>query len=97
VMDQMILWEDIPLIKDRSLQEAMKGVDPKQLATMFTKADEAIVRKVRSNISERAAAMVDEETSFMKDVPKEDIARARDAMVATLRELNSKGQIAFQD
>jgi flagellar motor switch protein FliG len=97
VMDQMVLWEDIPLIKDRSMQEALKGVDPKQLATMFIKADEAIVRKVRSNISERAATMVDEEASFMKDVPKEEIAKARDAMVAALRELNAKGQIAFQD
>jgi flagellar motor switch protein FliG len=97
VMEQMVLWEDIPLIKDRSLQESLKGSDPKQLATMFIKADEAIVRKIRSNISERAAAMVDEETSFMKDVPKEEIAKAREAMVATLRELNTKGQIAFQD
>jgi flagellar motor switch protein FliG len=97
VMDQMVMWDDIPLIKDRSLQEGLKGVDPKRLATMFIKADERIVRKVRANISERAATMVDEESSFMKDVPKEEIAKARDAMVATLRELNAKGQIAFQD
>jgi hypothetical protein len=33
----------------------------------------------------------------MKDVPKEEIAKAREAMVATLRDLNAKGQIAFQD
>lgn len=97
VMDQMVLWDDIPLIKDRSLQEALKGIDPKRIATMFIKADETIIRKVRANISERAATMVDEETSFMKDVPKEEIAKAREAMVVTLRELNAKGQIAFQD
>jgi flagellar motor switch protein FliG len=97
VMEQMVLWEDIPAIKDRSLQEALKGADPKRLATMLLNADEAIVRKIRSNISERAAAMVDEETSFMKDVPKEEIAKAREAMVAAFRDLNAKGQIAFQE
>jgi flagellar motor switch protein FliG len=97
VMDQMVLWEDIPAIKDRSMQEALKGTDSKQLATVMFKAEEVIVRKIRSNISERAAAMIDEEMSFMKDVPKEEIAKARDALVKVLRDLNSSGQIAFQE
>jgi flagellar motor switch protein FliG len=97
VMDQMVLWEDVPEIKDRSMQEALKGTDSKQLATVMFKAEEVIVRKIRSNISERAAAMIDEEMSFMKDVPKEEIAKARDALVSVLRDLNSKGQIAFQE
>jgi flagellar motor switch protein FliG len=97
VMEQMVLWEDITVIVDRSLQDALRGLDSKQLAIALFKADGAIVKKVRANISERAAAMIDEETSFMKDVPKEDIAKARDALVDAIRDLNSKGQISFQE
>lgn len=96
VMEQMVLWEDIPAIADRSLQDALRGLDAKQLATALFKAEGAIVRKIRANISERAAAMIDEETSFMKDVPKEEIAKARTALVDVIRELNAKGQISFQ-
>ncbi|HSV27523.1 MAG TPA: FliG C-terminal domain-containing protein [Sedimentisphaerales bacterium] len=96
VMEQMVLWEDIPVIVDRSLQEAVRGLDSKQLATALFKADGAIISKIRANISERAAAMIDEETSFMKDVPKEQIAKARNALVDAIRVLNAKGQISFQ-
>jgi flagellar motor switch protein FliG len=97
VMDQMLLWEDIPAIADRSMQEALKGIDSKQLALTMFKGDEAIVRKMRSNMSERAAAMIDEEMSFMKDIPKEDLAKAKEAMLVVLRDLNKKGQITFQE
>jgi flagellar motor switch protein FliG len=96
VMEQMVLWEDIPVIVDRSLQDALRGLDSKQLAIALFKAEETVVRKIRANISERAAAMIDEETSFMKDVPKEDIAKARNALVDAIRDLNAKGQISFQ-
>jgi len=97
VMEQMVLWEDLPAIADRSLQDALRGVDAKQLATAMFKAEEPIVRKIRANISERAAAMIDEETSFMKDIPKDDIAKAREAVVTLIRDLNNKGQISFQE
>jgi flagellar motor switch protein FliG len=97
VMDQMLLWEDIPAITDRSLQEGLRGIDSKQLAMAMFKCDERIVRKLRANMSERAAAMIDEEMSFMKDVAKEDLAKAKEATLVVLRDLNKKGQIAFQE
>jgi flagellar motor switch protein FliG len=95
VNSMMILWEDIPQVADRSLQEALRGIDERQLALALHKADDAINKKIRSNISERAAALVDEETSLMSAPKKEDITQAREKVVNALRQMNSKGELTF--
>jgi flagellar motor switch protein FliG len=95
VAELMIIWEDILFVTDRSLQQALRGVDAKKLALALTNVDAAIKQKIRSNISERASAMVDEETSLMSSPKKEDIAAAREELVKTLREMNIKGELMF--
>ena len=65
VAELMIIWEDIPVVADRSMQQALRGIDAKKLALALNNAEPAIKQKIRSNISERANAMVDEETSLM--------------------------------
>ena len=95
VANLMIVWEDIPQIADRSLQEALRGTDAKKLALALVKADEKIIEKIRSNISERAAAALDEETSLMSAPKKQDIEEARDEIIKTLREMNEKGELSF--
>lgn len=95
VTSLMIVWDDIPQVADRSLQEALRGVDGRQLALALHKAEDAITQKIRANISERAAAQVDEETSLMSAPKKEDIKQAREKIVGALREMNSKGELRF--
>ncbi len=97
VTDLMVVWEDLPQVGDRSLQQALRGIDERQLAMALHEAGEDVVRKVKSNISERAAAMVDEEASLMSAPKKEDIRLARDKIVGSLRELNSKGKLSFEE
>lgn len=97
VANLMIVWEDIPQIADRSLQGALRGLDTRKLAFALWKADEIITRKIRSNISEHAAATVDEETSLMSAPKKKDIEDAREEMVRVLREMNEKGELSFMD
>ncbi|MCJ7662796.1 MAG: hypothetical protein MUO24_00995, partial [Desulfobacterales bacterium] len=95
VANLMILWEDIPQVADRSLQEALRGIDSKKLALALVKADETITKKIRSNISERAAATIDEETSLMSTPKKEDIEQGKEEIVTALREKNEKGELNF--
>jgi flagellar motor switch protein FliG len=95
VANLMIVWEDIPQIADRSLQEALRGIEARKLALALHKADEAITGKIRSNISERAGATVDEETSLMSAPKKKDIEDAREEIVRILREMNEKGDLSF--
>jgi len=97
VNNLMVVWDDVPAVGDRSLQEAMRGIDTKKLALALFKADEAIVKKVRSNISERAAATLDEEASLMTSPKKEEIEQARENLVQALRVMNEKGELTFAE
>lgn len=85
VANLMIIWTDLPQVTDRSLQEALRGVDAKKLALALHKADEVIAEKIKSNISERAAAMLEEEASLMAAPKKEDVKDAREEIVGVLR------------
>jgi flagellar motor switch protein FliG len=97
VANLMILWEDVLLVRDRSLQQALRSLDERQLALALQEAPEEFKRKVKANISERAATLVDEETSLMSSPKKEDIRQAREKIVAALRELNQKGEMSFEE
>lgn len=97
VTNLMILWEDIPQVGDRSLQQALRGIEERQLALALHEAPEETTRKIKSNISERAAAMVDEEASLMSSPKKEDVREARERVVGALRELNQKGELSFEE
>ncbi len=95
VNNLMIVWDDIPQVADRPLQEALRGIDERQLALALRDAPDNITQKIRANISERAAALVDEEASLMSAPKKEEIKEAREKIVGTLREMNSKGELSF--
>ena len=97
VTDLMIIWDDIPQVGARSLQQGLRGVDERELATALFEADEDIAKKIKDNISERAAAMVDEEASLMSAPKKDEIRQARDKIVNALRELNGKGELTFEE
>ena len=89
----MITWEDIPTISDRSMQEALRTVEPSKLAVAIYGASEAIVEKIRSNISERAAASLDEEISLMQDPLDKEVLDAREEVVSPLRDANEQGTL----
>jgi flagellar motor switch protein FliG len=89
----MITWSDILSIADRSLQEALRSVEPGKLALAIHGAEEAIVEKIRSNISERAVAMLDEEISLMQEPLEKEVLEAREEVVAPLREANEEGKL----
>lgn len=95
VVDLMIIWEDIPQVSDRPLQEALRGIDAKVLALALSKADEAVAQKVKSNISERANATLEEEASLMSAPKESEIKEARAQIVAALREMDAKGELTF--
>lgn len=97
VTNLMVVWDDIAQVADRSMQEALRGVEAQKLALALNKADDAVVQKIKANISERAAAMVDEEASLMSAPRKQDIQEARETIVSVLREMNTKGELAFME
>ena len=97
VADLMIIWDDVPQVADRSLQEALRAIDAKQLALALFKADEVIAEKIRSNISKQAAAALDEQASLMVTPEKEDVESARAKVIKTLAETDKKIGLAFTE
>ncbi len=95
VEELMIIWVDIPHVTDRSLQKVLRGVDANKLALALHEADEAIIQKIRSNLSKRAVAALDEEASLISAPGNEDIEDARGQIVRVLREMNEKGELVF--
>jgi flagellar motor switch protein FliG len=93
VRNLMITWEDIPSIADRSLQECLRSVDSKKLGIALFGADEEIVQKIKSNMSERAAAMLEEEVSLMQEPLQKEIIDAREEVVKPMREANEAGTL----
>ncbi len=92
----MITWQDIPRVADRSLQEALRSVDAGKLAIALYGEGEEIVQKIRSNISERLVAALDEESSLMQEPLEKEILDAREEVVKPLREANEGGSLRMQ-
>ncbi|MCE5339733.1 MAG: hypothetical protein LLF92_01220 [Planctomycetaceae bacterium] len=95
VNELMVVWGDMMIITDRSMQEALKGVEPSKLAIALSKAEEQHIKKIKANISERAAASIDEEASLMTPPKKEEIIKAREELVDVWRDMNKKGTLNF--
>ena len=89
----MITWEDITSVADRSLQEALRSVDSGKLAMALYGADEDVAQKIRSNMSDRAVSMLDEEISLMQEPLEKEILDAREEVVRPLREANEEGTL----
>jgi flagellar motor switch protein FliG len=93
VRNLMITWDDIPSIADRSMQEALRSVEPARLAVALYGANETVIEKIRSNIYERAVAKLDEEISLMQDPLEKEVLDAREEVVAPLRDANEQGTL----
>jgi len=89
----MVVWEDIPKVADRSLQEILRTVDTAKLAVALYGADEEMVQKIRSNISERVQATLDEEASLMQEPLEKEVLDAREEVVVPLRSANEDGTL----
>jgi flagellar motor switch protein FliG len=92
----MITWEDITSIADRSLQECLRNVEAGKMALALFEADPDIASKLRSNISERAVGMLDEEISLMQEPMEEEVTEAREEIVRPLREANEAGTLRIE-
>ena len=95
IRNLMVTWQDIPSIADRSIQEALRTIESGRLAMALYGADEDVAQKIRSNISERAVAMLDEEASLMQEPVEKEILEAREEVLLPLRQANEEGKLRF--
>lgn len=97
VQNLMVIWEDLTNVAPRSLQEALRNIEAGTLALSLYEAQENVVGLVKSNMSERAAAMLTEEAELLSEPSKTDVDKAREKFLDVLRQMNNKGELTFKE
>jgi flagellar motor switch protein FliG len=97
VREKMILWEDLPILPDRPLQEVLRNSDTRNIALALFEARPQDAAKIRNNLSERAGSLLDEETSLMSKPKPEEIREARESILSRIREKNDAGELDFEE
>ncbi len=97
VQAAMVIWEDMGLVAERSLQEALMSVDSRKLALALVDADEQTLEKINNNMSERARTMLEEEVSLLSKPKANEIEPAREEILNVLREMNKRGELEFEE
>ena len=97
VMKMMVVWEDLPVINDRALQEALRAADPRKLALAMLNVETRIADKIKMNLSETGRNMVYEESMLLNNPKPKAIVEARDLLLQDLRELNEAGMLEFEE
>jgi flagellar motor switch protein FliG len=95
ILELMILWEDISIVSDRSLQEALRSVSSASLALSLIGADASVAEKIQGNISERAKAAIEEEASLLSSPSPSEVEQARQEILQTLRDMSIRGELQF--
>lgn len=96
IREAMFVFDDVARLDDRAIQQVLKSVDSKDLATAMKGASQTVCDAILRNLSERARTNLLEEIEFMKGVPASDIEAARTAVVRTVRTLEEDGTITIE-
>jgi flagellar motor switch protein FliG len=97
IAELMIIWTDIPYVTDGAMQEVLRKVEADKLTLALYEAEEEIMQKIRSNLSEQAVAALDEQTSLLTAPGEKDIEDARDHIVRVVREINEISENVFME
>lgn len=94
---KLFTFDDVIKLEDKSLQQIFRKLDAPTLALAMKEprlSPEALA-KIRSNLSERVTAMVDEELEAMGTVRGSQINAAQATVVRTARQLDAEGIIVI--
>jgi flagellar motor switch protein FliG len=89
----MFIFEDLLLVNDKGVQKVLKEVDSDELSKALKTASEELKEKIFRNMSERAAAMVQEDMEYMGPVRVSEVEQAQQRIVDIVRRLEDQGEI----
>lgn len=95
IKNLMFVFEDIVNLDDRSIQRVLKEVDNKELALAMKHVSPEVKQRVISNLSQRAAQMIEEEIEYMGPVRLRDVEDAQQRVVDVIRNLEEAGQVVI--
>jgi flagellar motor switch protein FliG len=95
IRQSMFIFEDLIHLDDRSIRSLLKEVGNDELILALKTASEALVDKIFSNVSQRAAQMMREDMEVMGPVKLRDVEQAQLNILKTARRLEEEGKIVL--
>ena len=92
----MFVFEDLLLIDKKGIQQVLRNVDGKDLALALKGASPELKEYVKKNMSERAAAALEEEIELMGAVRVRDVEEAQQRIMEGVRELEESGDVVVR-
>ncbi len=95
VRRMLFVFEDIVTLEDRAIQQVLREANQKDLVLALRGVPEAVKEKLLANMSERGAAMLQEEMEVQQPQRRRDVEAAQGRIVAVVRRLEEAGTIVL--
>lgn len=96
IKSRMFMFEDILTIDDRYVQLIVRGCNNADLATALKGVKVELRDKILSNMSERAAADLNEEMDVLGAVRLKQVEEAQAAIIRVIRGMEESGEIVLR-
>ena len=93
IQKYLFTFEDLLTLKKEDLQKIVREVDTNDLIIALKGAEKELIAAILQAMSRRAAESLKEELESLGPVKIKDVETARDKIVATVRQLETNGQI----
>lgn len=93
IKERMFVFDDLVLVDDRGMQKVLRQVETRELAVALKAAAEEAKEKVFSNMSQRAAEILQEEIESLGPVRMAEVEEAQQKVTRVIQEMESKGEI----
>jgi flagellar motor switch protein FliG len=89
----MFVFEDLVAINDQGVRELLKEVSSKELTLALKTASEEVKKRILSNLSKRAAQILEEDLSMMGPARLSEVEAAQQNIINIARRLEREGKI----
>ncbi len=91
----MFVFEDLTLLDGRAMQRVLRDIDGKELAVSLKVASDELKQHILKNMSERAAAALQEEMEYLGPVKVKDVEGAHMRIIQAVRALEEAGEVTI--
>lgn len=95
IKKRMFVFEDITTLDNRSIQRVLREVDNHELAIALKGSGEGVKQVILGNVSQRLAAMIQEDLEYMGPKRMKEIEDAQQKIVNIIRKLEDTGEIVI--
>ncbi len=95
IKDLMFVFDDLVFLSDRDLQRLLVEIEQKDLAFALKATSDRLKERLLKNVSERAAAMIQEEMELLGPVRVRDVEDAQRRIIEIAHQLEEQEEITM--